>query len=123
MSKIVEGCKSSTTLPPIFIVIMTIRELVVNTVSASLMGSGINCEFYIPDDLFPVNIDASQIRQVIRNIIINATEAMNGKGIIKVFCEQNCIMMNHFSVKSRFFRKHSHKYSKKSIRNIDHWSN
>ena len=69
--------------------VVSIRELVVNTVSASLMGSGINCEFYIPDDLFPVNIDASQIRQVIRNIIINATEAMNGKGTIKVSCE-NC---------------------------------
>ena len=71
--------------------VVSIGELLVNTVSASLIGSGINCEFYIPDDLFPVEIDTSQIRQVIRNIVINATEAMNGKGTIKVFCENSAV--------------------------------
>jgi signal transduction histidine kinase len=52
---------------------------------------GINCEFSITDDLFPVEIDASQIKQVIRNIVINATEAMKAKGTIKVFFENAAV--------------------------------
>jgi len=56
-----------------------------------LSGSAINCEFSIADDLFPVEIDALQIKQVIRNIVINATEAMNGKGTIKVYCENTAV--------------------------------
>jgi PAS domain S-box-containing protein len=71
--------------------VASIGELVKNAVSDSLNGSGINCEFSIADDLFPVEIDALQIKQVIRNIVINATEAMNGKGTIKVFCENTAV--------------------------------
>jgi len=71
--------------------VASIGELVKNAVSVSLNGSSINCEFSIPDDLFPVEIDALQIKQVIRNIVINATEAMNGKGTIKVSCENTAV--------------------------------
>jgi two-component system cell cycle sensor histidine kinase/response regulator CckA len=68
-----------------------IGQLVVNAVSASLSNSGINSEFYITDDLFLVEIDASQIKQVIRDIVINATEAMNGTGTIKISCENTAV--------------------------------
>jgi signal transduction histidine kinase len=68
-----------------------IGQLVVNAVSASLRNSGINSEFSITDDLFPVEIDASQIKQVIRNIVINSTEAMNGTGTIKISCENAAV--------------------------------
>ncbi len=71
--------------------VASIGELVKNAVSASLKSSGIHCEFSIPDDLFPVEIDALQIKQVIRNIVLNATEAMNGVGIIKVSCENAAV--------------------------------
>jgi len=71
--------------------VASIGELVKNAVSASLNGSGINCKFSIADDLFPVEIDALQIKQVIRNIVLNATEAMNGKGTIKVSCENAAV--------------------------------
>lgn len=71
--------------------VVSIGELVKNSVSASLSDSGSNCEFSIPDDLFPVEIDALQIKQVIRNIVINATEAMNGKETIKVYCENAAV--------------------------------
>jgi PAS domain S-box-containing protein len=71
--------------------VVPIGELVKNAISASLNGSSINCEFSIADDLFPVEIDALQIKQVIRNIVINATEAMNGKGTIKVSCENAAV--------------------------------
>jgi signal transduction histidine kinase len=65
-----------------------------NAVSAFLRDSGINCEFSIPDDLFPAEIDALQIKQVIRNIVINATEAMNGKGTIRVSCKNVAVGEN-----------------------------
>ena len=71
--------------------VASIGELVKNAISDSGNGSSINCEFSIPDDLFPVEIDALQIKQVIRNIVINATEAMNGKGTIKVSCENAAV--------------------------------
>ena len=74
--------------------VTAIGELAMNAVSASLRGSGINCEFCIPDDLFPVEIDALQIKQVIRNIVINATEAMNRKGTIRVFCKNVAVGEN-----------------------------
>jgi len=74
--------------------VTAIGELAMNAVSASLRGSGINCEFSIPDDLFPVEIDALQIKQVIRNIVINATEAMIGKGTIRVSCKNAAVGEN-----------------------------
>ncbi len=42
----------------------------------ALSGSSISCHFDIPNDLSPLNADASQIRQVIQNITINARQAM-----------------------------------------------
>jgi PAS domain S-box-containing protein len=65
----------------------SIGNLVKNAVSVSLEGLSINCEFIIPDGLYPLEIDTLQIKQVIRNIVINAIEAMNGKGTITVSCD------------------------------------
>ncbi len=42
----------------------------------ALSGSSISCHFDIPDDLWPVDADASQLRQAIQNISINARQAM-----------------------------------------------
>ncbi len=50
----------------------------------SLMGSNIKCEFYISDDLWPVDVDEGQINQVISNMIINASQAMPDGGIIEI---------------------------------------
>ncbi len=71
--------------------VASIGELVKNAASASLSGSGINCEFSIPADLFAVEIDGLQIKRVIRAIVINAAEAMNGKGTINVYCENAAV--------------------------------
>ncbi|MDQ7031457.1 MAG: transporter substrate-binding domain-containing protein [Desulfonauticus sp.] len=45
-----------------------------------LVGSGITVEFDIDKDLFPILGDEVQISQVIENIVLNAKEAMEGKG-------------------------------------------
>lgn len=50
----------------------------------SLRGSNVSCEFALPDDLWPVEIDEGQISQVISNLVINADHAMPRGGVIDV---------------------------------------
>lgn len=49
----------------------------------ALSGSNVFCNFDYPEDLMPCNYDASQLGQVIENIIINAQQAMPLGGTIK----------------------------------------
>ncbi|MBI1912568.1 MAG: PAS domain S-box protein [Deltaproteobacteria bacterium] len=53
----------------------------------ALSGSNIRCEYIIPEDLWPVEIDERQINQVIRNLVINAVQAMPDGGAIEVGCK------------------------------------
>jgi two-component system cell cycle sensor histidine kinase/response regulator CckA len=62
-------------------------EMLRDTAEFALRGSSIQCEFCIPDDLWPVNIDTGQISHVINNLIINAAQAMPHGGIVKVHAE------------------------------------
>ena len=60
----------------------------------------LNCEF--ADNLPAIEADPSQIRQVVMNLVINASEAIGDKeGIISistgtVLCDQNSLRENHF---------------------------
>jgi len=49
------------------------------------------CEFLIPDDLFNVEADKSQINSVISNIVVNAKQAMPDGGVIRVGAENMSI--------------------------------
>ncbi len=53
----------------------------------AITGSNIQCEFDLPNDLLPVDIDAGQINQVINNLIINAQQAMREGGTIHIRAE------------------------------------
>ena len=64
-----------------------ISELLKDAAVFALSGSNVKCEFSIPDDLWLVEVDEGQITQVISNLIINASQAMPGGGIIKVRAE------------------------------------
>jgi len=66
---------------------VSIGDLVKNCVGFSLKGSDISCNFSIPDDISPVEIDEDQMKQAIHNIVTNAQEVMAGQGTIKVSCE------------------------------------
>jgi len=57
------------------------------SVSFVLRGSNVRCEFSIPDDLWPVEIDNVQVDQIIGNLIINANQAMPEGGMIEVIAE------------------------------------
>jgi len=65
----------------------SISQLLVNSVDLSLSGSNIGCEFSLPNDLWPVEMDDVQIRQVINNLVVNAREAMPEGGNIIIRAE------------------------------------
>ena len=66
--------------------ICSIMGLLKDAIASTLKGTGIEYEFFIDDDIRKVNIDKYQIRQVIYNIIVNAKEAMNDRGQLKITC-------------------------------------
>lgn len=65
----------------------SIVELTKESASFALRGSNVRCEFSIPDDLWPVNVDEGQVSQVINNLIINADQSMPEGGTIKIKSE------------------------------------
>jgi two-component system cell cycle sensor histidine kinase/response regulator CckA len=67
--------------------IIPISELVMESAKFALRGSDVKCEFFISDDLWPVEVDEGQISQAVQNIIINADYAMPQGGTIHVFCK------------------------------------
>jgi len=65
----------------------SLSKLLRNSVDLPLSGSNVVCEFSLPDNLWPVEMDDVQIRQVIHNLLINAREAMHDVGIITIHAE------------------------------------
>ncbi len=63
---------------------VSITDLIKDSVNFMLRGSNVKCEFSLPDDLWPVEIDQAQMSQVINNLIINADQAMPGGGNIEI---------------------------------------
>ena len=53
----------------------------------TLSGSNIKSEFYIDDDLWPVECDLTQINQVVSNLTMNAREAMPEGGTVEIYAE------------------------------------
>ncbi|MFH1137904.1 MAG: ATP-binding protein [Pseudomonadota bacterium] len=62
----------------------TIEALLVDTVNFAMSGSNAKCRFSLDSDLWPLEIDPSQISQVINNLVINAYQAMPEGGEIVV---------------------------------------
>ena len=50
-------------------------------------GSTVRCDFSLAEDLWPAEVDAGQIGQVIRNLVLNAREAKPEGGLISVRAE------------------------------------
>ena len=64
-----------------------IGELIGEAVQKALSGSNVTCRPVITPDLWPVEVDAMQIRQVIENMVTNAKEAMPAGGVVEVIAE------------------------------------
>ena len=71
--------KSITTKGPI-----KTKELLLEAVNLAISGSQVLCNFKIPEDIWPLNCNASQINQVINNLVVNAKEAMPQGGKLTV---------------------------------------
>ncbi|MDX9701940.1 MAG: ATP-binding protein [Candidatus Auribacterota bacterium] len=61
-----------------------ITDLIKDSALFSLKGSNVKCEFEIDSNLKPVDVDTSQLFQVIHNIVINAYQALPEGGTITV---------------------------------------
>jgi len=64
--------------------ISSVGDIVRESASFVLRGSNVKCEFSLPDDLWPAEVDEGQISQVINNIIINADHAMPEGGTLVI---------------------------------------
>ncbi|MDD5711928.1 MAG: PAS domain S-box protein [Smithellaceae bacterium] len=67
--------------------VLSLGDLLRDSVSFYLSGSDIAAEFHIADDLWPVEVDEDQIQQVIQNLTTNAKEAMPEGGRVTVAAE------------------------------------
>jgi PAS domain S-box-containing protein len=59
-------------------------KLIKETAQISLSNSNVQGEFHIPDDLWPIEVNEGQIRQVIHNFVLNAKEAMPTGGVVTI---------------------------------------
>jgi PAS domain S-box-containing protein len=67
--------------------VMNINALIRESSIFSLHGSGVQCVFALSDELWQVEVDPSQLSQVVNNLVINADQAMPEGGLINVSTE------------------------------------
>lgn len=61
----------------------SLKEVLIDTADFVLRGSKSKWSYVIADDLWPANVDAGQISQVISNLFLNADQAMPDGGTIQ----------------------------------------
>ncbi len=61
-----------------------LAEIIKETAEFALRGATVKCQYFLPADLWPVEVDGDQISQVIQNLMLNAYQAMPDGGVIKV---------------------------------------
>ena len=67
--------------------LVSLRKLIEESARFSSSGSHIKCTFSFADDLWPVNVDTGQVGQVIQNLVINANQAMQAGGTVRISAE------------------------------------
>jgi two-component system, cell cycle sensor histidine kinase and response regulator CckA len=61
-----------------------LSSVIQESVRLAASGSRLRCDFALAEDLWLAEVDAGQIGQVIRNLVLNAREAMPEGGVISV---------------------------------------
>ncbi|SRR5579884_20168 len=72
----------------------SIERIIRESVSFTLRGSSVRCEFSIEEGLWDVEVDEGQIAQVITNLVINAEQAVPQGGVVKVSAENASSRIN-----------------------------
>ena len=62
----------------------------------SSSGSPVAAALDLPPDLWPVEADPGQMTQVLNNIILNAVDAMKGKGRLGIATAENAAALRQF---------------------------
>ncbi len=62
----------------------SVSAVVRESARPAVSGSRVRCDFTEADDLWCAEVDAGQIGQVIRNLVLNAREAMPEGGVIRI---------------------------------------
>jgi nitrogen-specific signal transduction histidine kinase/ActR/RegA family two-component response regulator len=68
---------------------VSLSEVVREVAEFAVRGSKVRCEFDLPADVWPANVDKGQIGQVVQNIVLNAVQAMPDGGVL------NLALLNH----------------------------
>lgn len=66
---------------------LPVWPLLKDAVDLALSGSNVRCSFSVPDDLWGVDADPSQLRQLLHNLVTNADQSMPDGGIVRVRAE------------------------------------
>ncbi len=72
---------------------IALGEFIRKSAVFALSGSSISCHFDIPHDVWPIDADVNQLRQVIQNITLNARQAMSDGGHFSI-CIENVALLS-----------------------------
>lgn len=74
--------------------VTTITELIKDSSSFAMRGANVKCEYQLPEDLWPIEVDEGQLSQVSQNLVINACQAMPDGGTL-VIKGSNLVLHEH----------------------------
>ncbi|MHB8108439.1 MAG: PAS domain-containing hybrid sensor histidine kinase/response regulator [Syntrophorhabdaceae bacterium] len=73
-------------------------EPILHEASRTLPRSGISCNYSLDKDLWLVHADETQLKQVVRQLVQNAGEAMGGKGTITISAKNKLLSADQESI-------------------------
>ncbi len=66
--------------------INSVEQILRDTVEFCLRGSGVRVHLDVPSNIWNCRVDKHQISQVVQNLVVNARQAMNERGMMVVSC-------------------------------------
>ncbi|MDA8163456.1 MAG: ATP-binding protein [Desulfobacteraceae bacterium] len=66
---------------------LSLPELITSNAKFVLHDSEVRCDFHIAEDLHPISGDEGQLAHVVQNLVLNAEQAMGGRGVIRITAE------------------------------------
>lgn len=69
-------------------------ELIRESATFILSGSNVNCSYDIEENLWAVHMDRGQINQVIQNLVLNSSQAMQAGGSVRIICRNRSLSDN-----------------------------